>query len=330
MTDHDRLFKELLTTFFSEFIELFLPSLFDCLDPASIVFLDKELFTDVTAGDAYEADLVARVRLRSNDSFILVHTEAQAHAQNSFERRMFCYFSRLHERHNLPVYPIVLFSFDRPFTQQGSCYELKLPGLEVLRFQYKVIQLNRLNWRSYLKRDSPVSAALMAKMKFAQHERFRVKLECLRMIADLRLDRAKSRLIAGFVDSYLRLNESEESLFVAALEQLEEPRREGVMEIVTSWMEKGLKEGFERGREQGLEQGQARGMELGLLQGRHGEAASLVNSLLTRRFGELGQVCAQITELSLEQLEQLAVALLDFSDVADLERWLKSHVTIDI
>ncbi|MBX3150057.1 DUF4351 domain-containing protein [Candidatus Obscuribacterales bacterium] len=106
------------------------------------------------------------------------------------------------------------------------------------------------------------------------------------------------------------------------------------MEIVTSWMEKGLKEGFERGREQGLEQGlqqgQARGMELGLLQGRHGEAASLVKSLLTRRFGELGQVCAQIKELCLEQLEQLAVDLLDFSDVADLERWLTSHVTTDI
>jgi hypothetical protein len=47
--DHDRIFKELLTVFFVEFIELFLPDVAAYLDPTSIAFLDKEAFTDVTA-----------------------------------------------------------------------------------------------------------------------------------------------------------------------------------------------------------------------------------------------------------------------------------------
>lgn len=48
--DHDRLFKELLSTFFVEFVQLFLPDVHAYLDPASVAFLDKEVFTDVTAG----------------------------------------------------------------------------------------------------------------------------------------------------------------------------------------------------------------------------------------------------------------------------------------
>ena len=75
MIDHDRLFKELLSTFFVEFIELFLPELAAYLDRHSLVFLDKEIFTDVTSGQRHEADLIARAKFRGQDSFFLVHVE---------------------------------------------------------------------------------------------------------------------------------------------------------------------------------------------------------------------------------------------------------------
>ncbi len=71
MIDHDRLFKELLTTFFADFINLFLPQMTAYLDSSSFVFLDKEIFTDVTTGDAYEADLVVKARFNNNESFFL-------------------------------------------------------------------------------------------------------------------------------------------------------------------------------------------------------------------------------------------------------------------
>ena len=45
MIDHDRLFKERLTTFFTDFVDLLLPELSAYLDPDSLVFLDKEVFT---------------------------------------------------------------------------------------------------------------------------------------------------------------------------------------------------------------------------------------------------------------------------------------------
>ena len=58
--DHDRLFKELLTTFFVDFLEVFCPELAKYLDPGSLEFLDKEVFTDVTHGERHEVDLVAK------------------------------------------------------------------------------------------------------------------------------------------------------------------------------------------------------------------------------------------------------------------------------
>jgi predicted transposase/invertase (TIGR01784 family) len=99
MIDHDRLFKELLSTFFDEFLELFVPQLASELDPDSLSFLDKELFTDVGSGERHEVDLLAQARMRDEDSLFLVHVENQAQAQADFSRRMFRYFARLHEKH---------------------------------------------------------------------------------------------------------------------------------------------------------------------------------------------------------------------------------------
>lgn len=73
MIDHDRLFKELLTTFFIEFLELFLPEVLAYLERDSIQFLDKEVFTDVTAGERYEADLIVKAKFRGQEAFFLIH-----------------------------------------------------------------------------------------------------------------------------------------------------------------------------------------------------------------------------------------------------------------
>jgi Domain of unknown function (DUF4351) len=129
-------------------------------------------------------------------------------------------------------------------------------------------------------------------------DRYKVKLECLRLLATLRLDRARTHLISGFIDTYLRLSSDELQLFHAELATILPVEREDVMEIVTSWMEEGIQQGEQR----------------------------LVLRLLTRRFGALpNAVQARISALSVEQLEQLGEALLDFSALADLTNWLDQY-----
>lgn len=143
MIDHDRLFKELLTTFFVEFVDLFLPEVSESLERDSITFLDKKLFSDVTASEKFEVDLLARARVRGEAAFFLIHLEHQSSPQAGFGKRMFRYFARLHEKYDLPIYPIVLFSYDAPKRAEPDRFEVALAGRRILDFHYQVIQLNR-------------------------------------------------------------------------------------------------------------------------------------------------------------------------------------------
>ena len=310
--DHDRLFKELLTVFFVEFVELFFSELREYLDPNSIAFLDKEIFTDVTMGEQYETDLIVQVRFADKDAYFLVHIENQSSSETGFDRRMFRYFARLYEKFNLPVYPIVIFSYDKPKKAAIAYHQVKFPDFEVLKFNYRVVQLNRLNWRDFLEQKNPVASALMAKMKILPKDRPRVKVECLRLLATLRLDPARMQLISGFVDSYLKLSEAENRLFVEQIAKIKPEEKEEVMQIVTSWMEEGIEIGLERGLEQGLEQGEKKGrVQLLLLQ-------------LKRRFDQLQpEIEKQISQLTLIQLDRLGLEMLDFESLENLIAWLE-------
>jgi predicted transposase/invertase (TIGR01784 family) len=66
------------------------------------------------------------------------------------------------------------------------------------------------------------------------------------------------------------------------------------------------------------------GKQEGLQEGLKQEALKLVMRLLRRRFGELeARIVAKVQVLSREQLEELTEALLDFSEVEDLDAWLE-------
>jgi hypothetical protein len=231
MVDHDRLFKELLSTFFVEFLDLFFPELSADLVRDSLLFLDKEVFTDVTSGERHEADLVVQARLQNQPSFFLIHVEHQAQAQADFGRRMFRYFARLHERYALPVYPIVLFSYATPRRPEPDVYRVAVATWVVLEFHYRVLQLNRLAWQDFVRRPNPVASALMTRMAMTPEERPRVKLECLRVLAALRLDPARQQLVSGFVDTYLQLNAQEQAQFDAGLARVQPGEREEVVTI---------------------------------------------------------------------------------------------------
>lgn len=313
MTDHDQLFKQLLKEFFVEFIELFLPAVAAYLVPSEIKFLDKEVFTDLPVGKKRAADLVARVKFKGHAAHFLIHVEPESSRRERrgvFARRMFDYFALLTRDYGLPVYPVALLSYDKPRDAEADVFRVIFPDKTVLEFRFTVIQLNRLNWRAYLRHDNPVASALMAKMGFTPEERVEVKKECLRMIVRLRLEPRKTKLLATFIDTYLRLNAEEQKLFQAEIEKLPRKERQETMELMTSWEEKGIQIGLQQGRQEGRQE----------------HALELVLRLLTRRLGALNERSqARIQRLSRTQLDELAEALLDFTQPSDLNRWLRQH-----
>jgi hypothetical protein len=130
----------------------------------------------------------------------------------------------------------------------------------------------------------------------------------LSLLSSLGLNPAQVQLISRFIDTYLRLNQTEQARFQAELDRIEPRKREEVMEIVTSWMEEGL----ERGR----------------IEGRRQEALSLVLRQLARRVGEIEPpLQGRIQQLPLTEIEELGEALLDFSSQSDLEGWLSDRAS---
>ena len=81
---HDRLFKELLGTFLSEFLELFLPELAEQVEPGSLVLMgEKELL--LSGETKARADLVARARIRGaeKEAFFLIPARGLASRRTS-------------------------------------------------------------------------------------------------------------------------------------------------------------------------------------------------------------------------------------------------------
>ena len=73
-----------------------------------------------------------------------------------------------------------------------------------------------------------------------------------------------------------------------------------------------------------LEEGRQEGREEGLEKGRRREACALALRQLERRCGSLeAATSARIKALTLPQLEELALALLDFQGAEDLQTWLE-------
>jgi hypothetical protein len=90
------------------------------LEPDSLIFLEQEFFTDLLLGERKLLDVVVKARFKNvplppglaRETFFLIHIENQATSEARFPERVFRYLIRLFDKHNLPVYPIVIFSFD--------------------------------------------------------------------------------------------------------------------------------------------------------------------------------------------------------------------------
>ena len=166
-----------------------------------------------------------------------------------------------------------------------------------MNFDYEIVQLNRLNWRDFLKQKNPIAAALMSKMKIDKGDRPQVKAECLRLMVTLKLDPAKMQLISGFVDTYLNLNQQEESVFQFQLSTMELEQQEQIMEITTSWQRKGRVEG----------------------------QSNTILRLLNRKLGTLPDaITEQIKSLEPDRLDSLTEDLLDFQSLENLQAWLSN------
>ncbi|WP_346729051.1 Rpn family recombination-promoting nuclease/putative transposase [Lederbergia citrea] len=155
---HDQLFKQLIHTFFTEFLEVFFPDVHEHIDFSTIKPLSEEMFTDLLEGESRRADIIIETKLKGQDTMIIIHVEPQSYGQSNFHERMYHYFSLLYNKYRKPILPIAIFSYNENRYERNK-FTIEFPFFHVLTFQFLMLELRKMNWRDYIYTNNPVVAA---------------------------------------------------------------------------------------------------------------------------------------------------------------------------
>ena len=110
-----------------------------------------------------------------------------------------------------------------------------------------------------------------------------------------------------------------ETVLLSKFSQLSRQEIEAMFLVSDIKQTRVYQEAKQEGRQEGREEGRQEGRQ-------DGEMILLIRQL-SKRFGKLKDIYIEnINSLNIEQLEKLGEALLDFTDINDLETWLKSEI----
>ena len=328
-TSFDSPWKEVVEIYLPEFIAFFFPEAYDAINwDRGFEFLDQELqqvARDAELGKRFVDKLVKVYLNDGQETWILLHIEIQSQYEQNFAERIYVYNYRIYDKYRRNVVSLVVLGDEsenwRP-TEFGS----KLFGCEI-QFTFPSVKLLDFAQVSESLADdvNPFAVVVLAHLtanetRKNQQARFKGKLSLTRRLYRQGLSRQDILNLYRFIDWVIGLPEQLEQDFLEEVRQFEEENR---MPYITNAERLGIKQGMQQGMQQGLQQGMQQGMQQGLQQGMQREGANLVLRQLNRRFGSVaGDIEPQIRQLSVEQLEDLGEALLDFATEQDLLNWL--------
>ncbi len=230
----------------------------------------------------------------------ILHLEFQTKLESTppLPLRMLDYWVRLYRLYRLPVTQVVVLLLPpAPETVIETAFTV-----ETTRHEYRVIPMWEQNPEPFLNDPALLPLATLAATTQPQALLQRVVGKVNQLEPKQRPEISSyTQILAG-----LKYNKD-------LIRQL---FREGMMRESVIYQEI-LAEGEQRGEQRGRQEGRQ--------EGRKAEGQLLILRLLNRRVGELPQeVRSRIETLSLEQLENLGEALLDFQAIADLEAWFST------
>jgi len=257
----DLAWKEALTAWLPEFLELFLPQAHAAIDwSRAPEFLESELrrLGRGLKGQGKRADLVAKVFLRSGSPTILViHIEVQAQKDGSIALRMRLYYNRLFDRYQCPILSILVLGDSSP-DWRPSQHESEFAGCHsVVRFP--VIKL--LDWRDRLPELEAIRnpfalvvAAHLAVLETRPDQPARVQraLRLCRLMVKHGYSRDDISRLFDILDSMMAMTDELHEVFQVEVARLEEELH---MALISPTELKGIKKGRLEGRTEGHAEG---------------------------------------------------------------------------
>jgi hypothetical protein len=277
----DSPWKEILEVYFEDFMLFFFPQVHAEIDwSRGYDFLDQELaqvVRDAELGKRLADKLVKVWKLSGEETWVLVHIEIQSQKESQFGERMFVYYYRLRDKYDLPIASLAILG-DEWETWRPEPFETELWGCEV-SFRFPIIKLLDYlpRWAELEASQNPFAIVVMAHLKTKETRnnplaRKEWKFNLTRLLYERGYERQDIINLFRFIDWILELPFELKRSF---RDELEEYERENQMPYVTS---------IER---------------MGIEQERQKIALKMLQENMPL------DVIARITELTIEQLQQL-------------------------
>lgn len=243
-----------------------------------------------------ENDVLMKVQSSRHGEFLILN-ELQLRYTDKMPLRMSAYAALARERYGLPVYP-VLVNILPPSSRVvvSNRFESDFLGLQS-RQDFHVINLWEVDAETVFEQSLDTLLPFVPILKNGGNQQT-VRRALVQLQQNEELVELESLL--GFFASFVLDTELVRQIMRWDMTVLRE----------SPWYQEIQQEGRQEGEKSGaLKEGQ-----------------SLILRLLTRRIGEVApEMRLQVQALSLAQLEALGEALLDFSEPADLDEWLRTH-----
>ena len=257
----------------------------------------------ITVGEVIKSELsIEPIRadsvtfLRTQERILHIEFQVEVDTTPPLPLRMLDYWVRLHRRYRLPVTQVVIL-LKKP--AKATVIETEF-NLENTRHSYQVVRMWEQDPALFLEDTALLPLATLA----ATQEPETLLTQISQQISNIEsLEQRQDVAICTQLLAGLKFKKNLIRQFFR-----EEIMQESV--IYQEILQKGLEQGLQQGVQQGVQQGEL----------------TVVVRLLTRRIGTVpSEVRSLIEVLPLPQLENLAEALLDFTNLSDLTAWLEAN-----
>jgi hypothetical protein len=307
-TPLDTPWKQILEGYFPQFMAFFFPEAYREIDwPKGFDFLDSELQQVTLEAETGKriVDKLVKVHLKNGrENWLLLHIEIQNQKEEEFSERVYIYSTRLFDKFRRPVASFAVLGDTDPHWRPQSFHQAALGSQHDFSFQITKLVDYKQRVEELAASDNPFAVVVQAhlaaqatKGKTSQQRRRQRKYSLTTMLYERGWSDQEIIDIYRFIDWVLTLPLDLETAFRDDMETYERGKN---MPYISA---------IER-------MGEAKGKVEGKIE--------LIDILLTHRVGAISAATAEeIKKLPIEQLDRLALDLLNFTSVTDLTNWFQ-------
>jgi hypothetical protein len=260
-SDFDSPWKDILESYFAEFMAFFFPQAYVDIDwSRKHESLDTELqqiVQDSELGKRMVDKLVNVCLKNGEESWILIHIEIQSQRETNFAKRMYVYNYRIFDRYDRFVISLAVLGDEHP-SWKPSQFGYDMWGFKV-GIEFPIIKLldYRDRWSELEENQNPFAIVVMAHLKTQEtsnsyEDRKRWKSNLAKLLYKRGYDREEIIQLLKFIDWIMYLPEDLNRSFWQEIYKYEEVN---LMPYVLSIERIALKEGYEKGIQDGMQQG---------------------------------------------------------------------------